>query len=176
MSDEVVELEAVDGMSHRAATRQIGITHSAALGGDPSRVHSPRNIWLQRPRQEVACYDVTQARMGVQGRFWDESGSTRQPKYNLFRDAALRHLAARARSQTISAFEPLIFFRAPLTNFGWTPRTKCNLKQFGRGIDSPYQNLKTGKGIPSPRFGAGIGNATGYSTNRIFGIFRASTR
>jgi len=56
--------------------------------------------------------------MGVQGRFWDESGSTRQPKYTPFRGAALRRLAARARRQTISAFEPLILLRSPLTNFG----------------------------------------------------------
>ena len=59
--------------------------------------------------------------MGVQGRFLDASGSTRQPKYNPFRGAVLRHLAACARLQTISAFEPLILLRSPLTNFEWTP-------------------------------------------------------
>jgi len=42
-------------------------------GGDPSRVHGLRGIWLQRPRPAVACCDVTQTRMGVQGRFWDAS-------------------------------------------------------------------------------------------------------
>ena len=80
----------------------------------------------------------------------------RQPKYTPFRGAALRRLAARARRQTISAFESLILHRAPLTNFGWNPRTRCNLRKFGMGVDS--QNWKIGKGIPSPRFGAGIGN------------------
>ena len=85
--------------------------------------------------------------MGVQGRFLDASGSTRQPKYNPFRRAALRHLAARARRQTISAFETLILLRSPLTNFEWTPRTKCNFGKFGRGIKSPHQNWKIGRGI-----------------------------
>ena len=56
--------------------------------------------------------------MGVQGRFLDASGSTWQPKYNLSEGAALRRLAARARRQTISAFEPLILLRSPFTNFG----------------------------------------------------------
>jgi len=55
--------------------------------------------------------------MGVQGRFLDASGLTHQPKYNLFRGAALHRLAARARRQTISAFEPLILLCSPLTNF-----------------------------------------------------------
>jgi len=96
---------------------------------------------------------------GQRGRFLDASGSTRQPKYNPFRGAALRHLAARACRQTISAFEPLNLLRSPLTNFGWTPRTKYNLRKFGRGIKSPHQNWKIGRGIPSPRFGVGIGNA-----------------
>jgi len=32
--------------------------------------------------------------MGVQGRFLDASGLTRQSKYNLFRGAALRHLVS----------------------------------------------------------------------------------
>jgi len=77
----------------------------------------PRGIWLQRPQPEVACCDVTQARMGVQGRFLDASGSTQQPKYNPFKGGALRCLAAHTRRQTISAFEPLILLRAPLTNF-----------------------------------------------------------
>jgi len=117
-----------------------------------------RGIWLQRPRPEVACCDVTQARMGVQGRFLDASGSTRQPKYNPFRGAALRRLAARAHRQTISAFEPLILLRVPLTNFGWPPRTKFNFRKIGCGSDLPHQNWGFGKGIPSPRFGAGIGN------------------
>ena len=49
--------------------------------------------------------------------FLDASGSTRQPKYNHCRGAALRRLVARARRQTISAFEPLISLRSPLTNF-----------------------------------------------------------
>jgi len=89
----------------------------------------------------------------------DASGWTRQPKYNLSEGAALRSLPARARHQTISAFEPLILLRSPLTNFGWTPRTKCKLRKFGMGSDSPHQNWEFGKGIPSARFGAGIGNA-----------------
>ena len=97
----------------------------------------------------MAGCDVTQARMGVQGRFLDASGSTRQPKYNIFRGATLRRLVARACRQTISVFEPLILLRAPLTN----------LIKIGRGSDSPHQNWEFGKGIPSPRFGAGIGNA-----------------
>ena len=59
--------------------------------------------------------------MGVQGRFLDASGSTQQPKYNPFNGVVLPHLAARARRQTILAFEPLILLRSPLTNFGWTP-------------------------------------------------------
>jgi len=131
----------------------------------PTRGHTrfspppPRATRLQRPRPVVACCDVTQTRMDVQGRFLDASGLTRQPKYTPFRIAALRSLAARARRQTISAFESLILLRAPLTNFEWTLRTKCNLKKFGRGINSPHQNWKIGKGIPSSRFGAGIGNA-----------------
>jgi len=42
----------------------------------------------------VVYCDVTQARMGVQGRFLNASGLTRQPKYNLFRGTALRHLVS----------------------------------------------------------------------------------
>jgi len=99
--------------------------------------------------------------MGIQGRFLDASGSTRQPKYNPFRGTALRHLAARARRQMISAFEPLILLRSPLTNFGLNPRTKFDLRKIGRGIEFPHQNWKIGRGIPSPRFGEGIGNALG---------------
>jgi len=112
----------------------------------------------------------------------DASGSTRQPMYNPFRGAALRHLAARARRQTISAFEPLILLHSPLTNFGWTPCTKCNLRKFGRGIKSPHQNCKIGRGIPSPRCGAGIGNALfgrhcfqDYNPN-LYHIFTQSLR
>ena len=88
-------------------------------GGDPSRVHDPRGICLQRPRTAVVCCDVRMGvqgrscpctpRMGVQGRFLDASGLTQQPKYNLFRGAALHRLTARARRQKISAFEPLKF-------------------------------------------------------------------
>jgi len=111
-----------------------------------------------RVSQCVVYCDVTQTRMGVQGRFWDASGSTWQAKCTPFRGAVLCRLAARARRQTISAFEPLILLRAPLTNFGWNPRTKCNLRKICRGIDS-HQNWKIGKGIPSPRFGAGIGTS-----------------
>jgi len=44
-------------------------------------------------------------------------------------------------------------------NFGWPPRTKGNLRKFGRGSDSPHQNWEFGEGIPSPTKGAGIGNA-----------------
>jgi len=40
-----------------------------------------------------------------------------------------------------------------------TPRTKCNLRKFGRGIKSLHQNWKIGREIPLPRFGAGIGHA-----------------
>ena len=47
---------------------------------------------------------VTQARVGVQGRFLNASGSTWQPKYPPVGCSALRRLAARARCQTISAF------------------------------------------------------------------------
>jgi len=79
-------------------------------------------------------------------------------KVHSLQGAVLCRLAARARRQTISAFEPLILLRAPLTNFGWNPRTKCNLRKICRGIDS-HQNWKIGKGIPSPRFGAGIGTS-----------------
>ena len=86
--------------------------------GDPSRVHGPRVLWLQQPRLVMAGCDVTQARVGVQGRFLDASGSTLQPKYSPIGGAAQRRLAARARRQTISAFEPLILPHAPLTNFG----------------------------------------------------------
>jgi len=87
-------------------------------GGDPSRIHGQRGIWLQRPRTMVGCCDVTQARMGIQGRFLDAPGLTHKPKYNLFRGVALHRLAARARRQMISAFEPLILLSSPLTNFG----------------------------------------------------------
>jgi len=92
-------------------------------GGDPLRLPGPRGIWLQRPRLVSICYDVTQARMGVQGRFWDASGWTRQLKYTPCMGAALRRLTARALRQTISAFEPLILLRAPITNFGLNPHT-----------------------------------------------------
>jgi len=56
--------------------------------------------------------------VGVQGRLLDASGSTRQPKYTPIGGAELRRLAARARRQTISAFEPLILLRAtsPILN------------------------------------------------------------
>ena len=63
-------------------------------GGDPSCVHDPGGICLQRPRTAVDYCDVTQTRMGVQGRFLDASSLTRQSKYNLFRGAALRHLVS----------------------------------------------------------------------------------
>jgi len=106
--------------------------------GDPSRVHGPRVLWLQQPRLVMAGCDVTQARVGVQGHFLDASGSTLQPKYSPIGGAAQRRLAARARRQTISAFEPLILPHAPLTNFGWPPRTKGNLRKIGRGSDSPH--------------------------------------
>jgi len=46
--------------------------------------------------------------VGVRGRFLDASGWTQKSKYTPIGAAALRHLAARARRQTISAFEPLI--------------------------------------------------------------------
>jgi len=36
------------------------------------------------------------------------------------------------------------------------------LRKFGRGIKSPHQNWK--RGIPSPRFGEGIGNARDKQT------------
>jgi len=63
-------------------------------GGDPSCVHDPGGICLQRPRTAVDYCDVTQTRMGVQGRFLDASSLTRQSKYNLFRGVALRHLVS----------------------------------------------------------------------------------
>ena len=63
-------------------------------GGDPSREHDPRGIWFQRPRTAVGYCDVTQTRMGVQGRFLDASSLTRESKYNLFKGAALRHLVS----------------------------------------------------------------------------------
>jgi len=69
--------------------------------------------------------------MGLQGHFLHASRSTQQSKHNLFRGEALRRLSARARRQTISTFEPLILLRVPLTNFGWSPRTKCNLRKIG---------------------------------------------
>jgi len=114
----------------------------------------------------VAHGDVTQARVGVQGRFLDASGSTLQPKYSPIGGAAQRRLAARARRQTISAFEPLILPYAPLTNFGWPPRTKGNLRKFGRWSDSPRQNWEFGEGIPSPNKGAGIGNALEFDVTQ----------
>ena len=83
-------------------------------------MYVPLGIWLHCPLQVVAC-DASQARMGVQGRFWNASGLTRQARYTPFRGVVLRCLAARARRQTISAFEPLILLRAPLTNFGEIP-------------------------------------------------------
>jgi len=81
-------------------------------GGNQSRVHGPGGIWLQRPRLVVAYCSATQTTTSVQGRFLDASGSL--TNYNPFRGAVLRRLAARARRQTISAFEPLILLRAPL--------------------------------------------------------------
>jgi len=44
----------------------------------------------------------------------------------------------------VQALLPL-FLGSPLTNFGWTPRTKCNLTKFGRGIKSPHQNWQIGR-------------------------------
>jgi len=49
----------------------------------------------------------------VQGRFLDASGLTRQPEYNPIGGEALHRVAARARRQTILAFEPLILLRSP---------------------------------------------------------------
>ena len=45
-------------------------------------------------RWAMGCCDVTEARMGVQGRFLDASSLTRESKYNLFKGAALRHLVS----------------------------------------------------------------------------------
>ena len=61
----------------------------------------------------------------------------------------------------------VLLVRAPLTNFGWPPRTKGNLRKFGRGSDSPHQNWEFGEGIPSPTKGAGIGNAQLISSATI---------
>jgi len=101
----------------RPSMRKMVTASYPGMGGDPSCMHGPRGICVQRPRPAVACCDVTQARMGVQGRFLDASGSTRQPKYNPFRGAAMCRLVASARRQMNSAFEPHILLRAPLTNF-----------------------------------------------------------
>jgi len=129
-------------------------------GDDLSCVHGPRGIWLQRLWPAVTCCDVTQARMGVQGRFWDASGSTWKPMYTPFRGAALRRLVASARHQTISAFEPHFALFSPHQFWMDSPH-QMQLRKFGRGIKSPHQNWKIGRGIPSQRFGAGIGNAIG---------------
>jgi len=51
---------------------------------------------------------VTQARVGVRGRLLDASSSTRKSKYTPIGAEVLHRLAARARRQTITAFEPLI--------------------------------------------------------------------
>ena len=88
--------------------------------------------------------------------------------------AALRRLVVGACRQTISAFESLVLLRAPLTKFGWNPRTKCNLIKIGRRSDSPHQNLEFGKGIPSPRFGAGIGNALVFRSIDSFSVLLLS--
>jgi len=78
------------------------------LGGDQSRVHGFRGPGLQAPRLAAGGCMVTQARVGEWGCFLDASGLTRPSKYDPARDAALRRLKARARCQTISAFEPLV--------------------------------------------------------------------
>jgi len=149
--DHLVEITSASGAPWRRAPEREGRALASAVqhtrpsmrkmvtagcqtdpGGDPSRIYGPRGIWFQRPRTAVGYCDVTQTRIGVQGRFLNASGWTQQPKYNLFRGEALHRLAARARRQTISTFEPLILLRSPLTNFRLNPRTKCNLRNFQR--------------------------------------------
>jgi len=144
-----VKVERASTMQHTRPSMRKMVT-AGCPGGPGKRPVArswPSRYLVHQTRPAMAYCDVTQTRMGVQGRFWDASGPTRRPKYTPFRGAALRRLAACACSQTISAFEPLILLHAPLTNFGWNPRTKCNRK-FGRGIKSPHKNWKIGRGIP----------------------------
>jgi len=51
--------------------------------------------------------------MGVQGRFLDASGLTRQPKYNLFRGAALRHLMSMRAVKQLQHSNPSFCFVLP---------------------------------------------------------------
>jgi len=55
------------------------VTHRAYMALEASGFSGRGRRWA------MGCCDVTEARMGVQGRFLDASGLTQQPKYNLFR-------------------------------------------------------------------------------------------
>ena len=163
--DHLVEITSTSGAPWRRALEREGRALASAVQhtrpsmqkmvtagcpdpeGDPSRVHGPRVLWLQQPRLVMAGCDVTQARVGVQGRFLDASGSTLQPKYSPIGGAAQRRLAARARRQTISAFEPLICLMLPSPILAG--RTKTNLRKIGRGSDSPHPRRVRGSATRS---------------------------
>ena len=111
-----------------------------------------------RVSQCVVYCDVTQTRMGVQGRFWDASGSTWQAKCTPFRvQCCAVWLPVRAAKQ-FQHSNPSFCFVLPSPILDGIPAPNAILRKICRGIDS-HQNWKIGKGIPSPRFGAGIGTS-----------------
>jgi len=78
--------------------------------------------------------------MGVQGRFWDASSLTWQPKYNLFRGAALRHLVSVRAVKQFEHSNPSFCFFLPSPILDKIPAPNAILRKFGKGEKSPHQN------------------------------------
>jgi len=137
------------------------VAAQADPGGHPSCVHGPRGIWLQRPRMAVGCCDATQARIGVQGRFLDASGLTRQPKYNLFRGAALRHLVSVRAVKRFEHSNPSFCFALLVSEGVASPQPQKLVRgvcldsifkaRMEGGQCSPHSRATTGKTLTSQR-------------------------